>query len=108
MAEKKAVVSSKPADEGKTIAIISYITWIGWIIAFIMNTEKKNDFARFHLRQSLIIMLGSLLAWIPFVGWIWGVFLFVLWILGLIAAINGQKKEIPVLGSLAQQWFKGL
>jgi hypothetical protein len=27
-------------QEGKTIAIISYITWIGLLIAFIMNNEK--------------------------------------------------------------------
>jgi uncharacterized membrane protein len=108
MAAKKSNAGSKPGDEGKTIAIISYITWIGWIIALIMNMEKKNDFARFHIRQTLLIFIGSILAWIPFIGWIWGIFLFVLWIIGLIAAINGEKKEVPVLGHLAQEWFKGI
>ena len=38
-------------QEGKTIAIISYITIIGLIIAFIMNQSKKNSFASFHIRQ---------------------------------------------------------
>lgn len=105
---KKSDSGAKPSDEGKTIAIISYITWIGWIIALIMNMEKKNDFARFHIRQTLLIFLGSILAWIPFIGWIWGIFLFILWIIGLIAAINSEKKEVPILGHLAQDWFKGL
>ncbi len=108
MATKKVVASSKASDEGKTIAIISYITWIGWVIALVMNVEKKDDFAKFHIRQTLLIMIGSLLAWIPVIGWIWGVFLFILWIIGLISAINGEKKEIPVLGHLAQEWFKGI
>jgi uncharacterized membrane protein len=108
MAAKKASSSSNAGDEGKTIAIISYITWVGWIIALIMNMDKKNDFAKFHLRQALIIWLGSLLAWIPFIGWIWGLVLFVLWIIGLVAAVNGERKEVPLLGPLAQDWFKGL
>ena len=95
-------------EEGKTIAIISYITWVGWVIALVMNMDKKNDFAKFHLRQTLLIWLGSLLAWIPFIGWIWGLFLLIIWIIGLVAAVNGEKKEVPLLGPLAQDWFKGL
>jgi len=39
-------------DEGKTIAIISYLTLIGLLIAFIMNNDKKNEFAKFHIGQS--------------------------------------------------------
>jgi uncharacterized membrane protein len=31
--------------------------------------------------------------------------LFVLWIMGLIAAINGQMKPMPVVGPLYQKWF---
>jgi uncharacterized membrane protein len=106
---KKAKVSTGGKDiEGKTIAIVSYITWVGLIIAIILNNDKKNDFASFHIRQSLIIMIGSLLVWIPFIGWIWGIFLIILWIMGLIAAINNEKKEVPLIGGLAQDWFKGL
>jgi len=108
MPAKKMNTGSNTDSDGKTIAIVSYITWIGWIIALIMNNDKKNDFARFHIRQSLIIMIGSLLTWIRYVGWIWGIFLLVLWIIGLIAAINGEKKQVPVLGALAQDWFKGI
>jgi uncharacterized membrane protein len=116
MAEKKVDALGKSSDEGKTIAIISYITWIGWIIALIMNNDKKNDFARYHIRQSLVIMIGSLVVGvitrITFLGWfvggILGIALFVLWLLGLISAINGEKKPIPIIGEQAQEWFKGL
>jgi uncharacterized membrane protein len=31
----------------------------------------------------------------------------VFWILGLISAINGQEKPIPVVGDLFQKWFAG-
>jgi uncharacterized membrane protein len=107
---KKAVEhhSSGNVEEGKTMAIISYITWIGLLIAFIMNNDKKNSFAKYHIRQSLLLVLASLIAMIPLIGWVWGIFVLVLWIMGLIGAINGQEKEVPVLGKYAQEWFKGI
>jgi len=103
-------------EEGKTIAIISYITWIGLLIAFIMNNEKKNEFARFHIRQSLMLVLAGIalgiIFAIPILGWIAGfvgwIALFVFWIMGLIGAVNGEKKEVPIIGKYAQDWFKGL
>ena len=46
-------------QEGKMIAIISYITVIGTLIAFIMNQNKHNYFASFHIRQAIgIFLLG--------------------------------------------------
>lgn len=102
------MAKAKSTDEGKTIAIISYLTWIGLIIAFVMNSEKKNEFAKFHIRQALLLFLAALLVGIPILGWIWGILIFVLWIMGLVSAVNGEQKEVPVLGKLAQDWFKGL
>ena len=39
--------------EGKTAAVLGYITFVGLIIGYFMNSESKNEFAAFHLRQSL-------------------------------------------------------
>jgi len=95
--------------QGKTIAIVSYITVIGLIIAVIMNQEKHNAWGKFHIKQALMITLASLVVgFIPFVKIILGVALFILWLIGLIYAIEGKKKAIPLLGKLAQDWFKGL
>ena len=43
--------------EGKTLAVVSYFTFIGLIIAMIMNLEKKNAFVHFHCRQMLGLIL---------------------------------------------------
>lgn len=100
----------------KTIAIISYITLIGTIIALVINMNDKKDFASFHIRQSLglglsLIVIGFI-AIIPILGWIvyivGMVVLFVLWIIGLMGALNGQEKVVPILGDKFQEWFKGL
>jgi uncharacterized membrane protein len=96
-------------DKGKTIAIVSYITWIGLLVAFLMNSDKKDKFASFHIRQSLLIMLAALVVgWIPLIGWLIAIALFVFWIMGLVAAIQGKEKKVPVIGDWAQNWFKSL
>ena len=81
----------------KTTSIIAYITWIGLIVAF---TAGDREGATFHLNQALVIMLFSLLSVIPCIGWIWAIFMLVCWIIGLIAAINQEEKEVPLIGKI--------
>ncbi len=83
--------------DAKTTSIVAYITWIGLLIAFCAGDKEG---AKFHLNQALVIFLFSLLSVIPCIGWIWGIFMIVCWILGLIAAINQEEKEVPLIGSI--------
>ncbi|MES2418139.1 MAG: hypothetical protein V4541_08110 [Bacteroidota bacterium] len=109
--------------DGKTIAIISYITIIGWIIAYIQFGKNKSPLAAFHIRQSLFLMLCAfgisivqiLFPFIPHLGWIISItfslvmlgFL-VLWVIGLINAISGEQKPLPIFGNKAQDFLKGI
>ena len=81
----------------KTTSIIAYITWIGLIVAFCAGDREG---AKLHLNQALVIMLFTLLSVIPCIGWIWGIFMLVCWIMGLIAAINQEEKEVPLIGKI--------
>ncbi len=107
---------SAVANEGKTIAIIAYITFIGLIIAFVMNNEKKNSFARYHIQQSLGLALCALalamINIIPFLGWLisfLGFFIILyLWIMGLINAIGAKEKPLPIVGKKFEEWFKNI
>ncbi|MBT4604981.1 hypothetical protein HOC01_05040 [archaeon] len=100
----------------KVIAVVSYITLVGWIIALILNLQKKQALASFHIRQSLMLILASVVAgilgtvlfFIPFIAPILYIVVFVLWVIGLINAIKGEQKQIPLVGSFAQKWFKSL
>lgn len=102
--------------EGKNIAIIAYITIIGLIIAFVMNNDKKNEFAKYHIKQSLGLALTGLalgaIGIIPILGWLInlvGIFILLyMWIIGLINAINEKEKPVPFLGSKYESWFKSL
>ncbi len=103
-------------NDGKNIAIIAYLTIIGLIIAFVLNNEKRNDFATYHIRQSLGIFLtlfvSGILSYIPFIGWIISVAAFflmiILWIIGIINAANGNKKPVPLLGEYYNNLFAGI
>lgn len=102
-------------QDGKMIAIISYITVIGTLIAFIMNQNKHNYFASFHIRQAIGIFLVGLI--VNFLqrfsdfGWldaILAIGVFILWIMGLISAIQGKEQTVPLLGDQFQEWFRNI
>ena len=44
-------------DQSKVVAIVSYITIIGWIIALILNQSKKTELGSFHVRQALLLWI---------------------------------------------------
>ena len=88
----------------KATGIVAYITWIGWLIAFFAGDREG---AKFHLNQALIIAIGEIivgiLAYIPIikiVAGIFSLFLLVCWVIGLIAACKEEEKEIPLIGGI--------
>lgn len=96
-------------SEGKNIALIAHITLIGWIIALVMNNEKKNEYGSFYIRQVLgIMLLGLVCSFIPIIGWLAGILVLVMWVMSLISALSGEKKPIFLLGEQFQDWFKSL
>ena len=96
-------------ESGKTVAIIAHLTFIGWIIAIIMNSSNKTEIGSFYIRQTLgIFLLLIVTSFIPFVnllGWLLGL---VLWIVSLIGSINGDQKPVFLVGEYFQNWFKSL
>jgi uncharacterized membrane protein len=100
----------------KTIGIVAYLTIIGLIAAIVLNRENKNAFATYHIRQSLGIAVSGLalaiVGLIPFIGWLisilGSVFIVVLWIIGLVNALNGKEKPVPVLGEKYIEWFQNV
>ena len=101
-------------NEGKTTAIISYLWIPGLIIAFIMNSSKKNAFASFHIRQMLGLMVLNIIAIVismyvsNWAGWVIDIIALVLWVIGFIGAIQGEEKKVPLFGDQFQEWFKSI
>ncbi|MBQ4284028.1 MAG: hypothetical protein IJB96_08895 [Lachnospira sp.] len=96
----------------KTTDIVAYLSWIGLLIAFLAG-DKENS--KFHINQSLVLIiaefaLGIIIgvgAFIPIVniiigiaGSVAGIALFVFWILGLVSAVQGTEKPLPIIGGI--------
>lgn len=101
-----------PTGQAKTTAIVAYITIIGTIIAYFMNLEPKDTFASFHIRQAFGInitfyLIGALMGLFDqgFIVGAFYLFFIVLWGYGLVMAIKGEMREVPILGPLFQKWF---
>lgn len=105
----------KDIEEGKTLAIVSYLAIIGIIIAYFSNNDKKNPFTSFHIRQSIgLWLMFHMLGFVASSFDSWGVssgfylFFCVLFLYGLIGAISGKTQAVPVLGDLFQKWFANI
>ena len=116
--------SCTAGDNGKLVAILSYMTLVGWVVALVLHNSQKTALGAYHLRKSLLLFLAVIFAYaaitfvavVPLLGWLIGILAFpvigigslILWVMGLIAAVNGEQKPIPVIGEKAQEVFKGL
>ena len=123
--ENNTTNTTPQEDPGKMVAILSYCTLIGFIIAMVMHSDQKNksELGVFHIRQALGLFITSfammfasfILVFIPVLGWIIALLIniayvgvFILWILGLVSAINSEKKLMPVVGQFYQNLLKGI
>lgn len=106
------LIMETDVEQGKSAAIVAYLTIIGTIIAYFMNKDPKSTFASFHIRQALGVhitfyLLGLIISW--FDSWLisgaFYIFIVILWGYGFLAAIQGDRNLVPVLGPQFQKWF---
>jgi uncharacterized membrane protein len=114
-------------DGGKTAGMMSYFFILGWSLAYFgYHQTNKTSLSSFQLRQTLLLFtayLGLRFALTLFLRGIWhatgivsltgltglvDVSFVVLWVIGLMGAINGQEKPIPLLGRPAQNLFSNI
>ena len=103
--------SSTGLDENIAGLLCYVLGWVSGIVFLILDQENK--FVKFHALQSIIIfgvlsVLNSLLGWIPvlglIVGIISGILAFVLWILLMVKASQGERYKIKWAGDYAERW----
>jgi len=94
------------------IAIISYIGPLCLIPFF---TKEKDEFVKFHAKQGLVLFICEVIVWIvlrmlPFILWyawhlmnIISVVGLIFSIIGIINVVHKQKKQLPLIGSLANK-----
>lgn len=121
----QTVGTATPTD--KVPAILAYCTLIGFIIGIVMNGSKEGvdkKFGAFHLRQALglfifsiayfiavaiiVAILAMISPWLAMIGIIFNlvsIVILVFLILQIVAASQGQWKEIPIIGKTISKMF---
>ena len=95
----------------KPVAILSYLL-IGIIWYFVDESVKKSDFAKFHVKQGIVLIASYIILGILYEILFLGVLrviisilyllLFVLFIIGIVYAASDKKKELPIIGQFAK------
>ena len=102
------------AEQNKTMGILSYILFF---IPLLTGDAQKSPFVKFHANQGTVLWIASIaysiavsivsipLAFIPVIGailvtilWIVPIAFAVLGIMGIMNAVNGRCKPLPILG----------
>ena len=111
---------AEAASSDNVMGALAYVTVIPAIIFLIVDPYKSNPFIRFHSFQSIFfcvaavainIAMGILsfilgmvgLGLLSFLGFFVYIGFFVLWIVLLIKAFQGQQFKLPVIGDFAQK-----
>lgn len=106
-------ITPEEIESGKTMGILAYIFFLIPLLA-----ARDNKYAMFHTEQAIVLWIAffviyiaiwiitfivgqisssiacliSILGFIPWIAYL------VLWIMGLLNAIGGKVKELPVIG----------
>jgi uncharacterized membrane protein len=99
-----AAPSDKDVEENKLVAALSYL---GFLVAVPLFLKRESPYCQFHAKQGLALLIvwiiGSFVFWFPFIGWAAALVVFVLNIIGLVKAFQGEKWEMPIIGDLAKK-----
>lgn len=95
-----------------TAAALSYV--LGPVTGVVFLLVEKDPYIRFHAAQSIVVVGGLTLLWmvLPFtIIFLWltplvFVGLFVLWLMLIYKAWQGDEWEVPVLGKYSRMLLK--
>jgi uncharacterized membrane protein len=121
----RAAASTPPPPTSSTggmsdnvAGMLAYVTIIPAIIFLVMEPYNKSRFIRFHAFQCLFFAVAwtvlwialSIVAHIPFLGWLtillWplvGLAGLIIWVILLLKANQGQMFKLPVVGDMAEK-----
>ncbi len=102
-------IVEEEAKETNAIAIFSYL---GILLVIPLLAAKEDPFVKFHVKQGLTLLIAGILvgavAWIPIIGWLFGIIaapvLLVFGIMGIVNVLTGKEKELPLIGQYADRF----
>ena len=97
-------------DQNKLMAILAYL---GPLVIVSYLVAKDNHFVKFHIKQGLLLLIGWVLVWFLAMTYVWSLwvvlgliklFILVLTIIGIVNAIQGREKGLPLIGKWGESF----
>lgn len=98
--EMKKSAGGNDVEENKLWAVLGYL---GILCLIPLLLKKDSEFAKYHGKQGLILLLGWIVSWIPFLGWIVWLVVAILSIIGILNALGGKMTPLPLVGQYAEK-----
>ncbi|MBN1644626.1 DUF4870 domain-containing protein [Candidatus Woesearchaeota archaeon] len=106
---------AKSMGDSKLWAFLAYFLGIiGFILVLVL--KKDDRFAMYHAKQSLVLFLFSIALYVIamiltpimflyvfYLFWVIYILIFVFWIIGIVNAVTGKTKPLPLIGGLAEK-----
>jgi len=112
---KKDLGETTVGIEASIAAVLTYACGFITGIIFLL-VEKKNEFVRFHAMQSVIVFGAifiiqaglAFMSFLLFLSPLVSLAGFVLWIVLMVKAFQGERFKLPIAGDLAEEKLKSL
>ncbi len=108
----------KDIEKNKLMSILAYCSWLVLIPMF---AAKDSKYTRFHVNQGIVLAIAEIAWWIlqfvlvfllalilpklgflrdivGFVGWLLNIAFLIEAVLGILNAVGGKAKELPLIG----------
>lgn len=113
MVKKSAKADVKKEDSKIRAFVTTFLSIVGFIIALLVWRDDK--YVMFYAKQSLVVFIVLVIAgvlenitFIPVIGWIIGMALFVIsllvWVFSWVYALSGKMQEVPVVGQFGRKF----
>jgi uncharacterized membrane protein len=102
--------NSTGLQENIASALCYVFGWVSGLVFYLIDSRKT---VRFHALQSILVYVALMIIYIifwfiPVIGWLInvlvGIAAFILWIMLILKAYQGQTWKLPVIGNMAEKW----
>lgn len=86
----------------RILSTLSYLSWLFWVVAFAINSNNRNEYIGFHLKQGLVLQIYATLAILvqsvsDALAFIMAIVVTIYFVWGVICALIGSTHDIPGL-----------
>jgi uncharacterized membrane protein len=123
LSTSKGAIMSEPNQAGlsdNAAGAVAYITIVPAIVFLVLPPYNASSYVRFHAWQSIFLNLGAIvlviaLSFFTMFSLLFGMYFlllltrliwlawFLIWLVCVIKAVNGQRYKLPVIGDLAEK-----